>query len=617
MAFARILVSLLCTLLLALAAAPASAQSVANGQALYGVWCANCHNSDPRTDPERNKPSGGVKQGANRADLIVGAMTINSYFSPRANPMYDTFTTQGAYPSSINDNDIADIAAYLGSVFSGGGGSGHLQMPSPAAFAGQNVGTQSAAQNLTVQNVGSATVTISAVSNSNSSEFIQTAGNCSATPRNVAAGGSCTLSYAFKPSAAGARSATITITSNGTGSPQTFTLTATGNATGSPGQLQMPGAMSFGSQAVGVQTGAQTVNLTNVGGQAVTGVSVSSGNASEFPITVTCSGTVSAGSSCPVSIAFRPSATGSRSTTITVTSSGVGSPQTFSASGTGVVATSTGQLSGPGSITLPDTTVGVQSAASTVTFTNTGGTAVTVSSVTSGNAAEFPIVSNGCGGSVVQPNASCQVSIAFRPTATGARTSMISVTSTGTGSPNMVAANGNGLGSGGGGGTKVAAVEYYHATFDHFFITAIAAEIAALDNGTFAGWQRTGLSFNVYAAAGAPAASAIVYRFFSTSFTPKSSHFYTANPTEYQSVLTNPNWQFEGEVFNVLMPGIDGLCPAGSIPVYRLYNNGQGGAPNHRFTTDIAVRNSMLSRPADKVWIAEGAGVGVGMCAPQ
>jgi hypothetical protein len=49
------------------------------------------------------------------------------------------------------------------------------------------------------------------------------------------------------------------------------------------------------------------------------------------------------------------------------------------------------------------------------------------------------------------------------------------------------------------------------------------------------------------------------------------------------------------------------------VPVFRLYNNGMGGAPNHRFTTDAAVRSQML----DAGWIPEGAGQeGVAFCVP-
>lgn len=47
--------------------------------------------------------------------------------------------------------------------------------------------------------------------------------------------------------------------------------------------------------------------------------------------------------------------------------------------------------------------------------------------------------------------------------------------------------------------------------------------------------------------------------------------------------------------------------------MYRLYNNGQGGAPNHRFTIDPDIRSKMLAAR----YIAEGSGIGVGMCVPQ
>jgi len=154
------------------------------------------------------------------------------------------------------------------------------------------------------------------------------------------------------------------------------------------------------------------------------------------------------------------------------------------------------------------------------------------------------------------------------------------------------------------------AIEYHHAVFDHYFITSIADEIAKLDDGTFGGWARTGRQFKVYSAPGPGLAA--VCRFFSTSFTPKSSHFYTASASECTAVKANPDWQFEAQVFFVATPAADGSCPPGTGPVYWLYNNGQGAAPNHRFTTDLAVRSDMLAIG----WIAEGSGIGVTMCSP-
>ena len=158
---------------------------------------------------------------------------------------------------------------------------------------------------------------------------------------------------------------------------------------------------------------------------------------------------------------------------------------------------------------------------------------------------------------------------------------------------------------------KVAAIEYHHAAFDHYFITAIPDEIAKLDSGVFAGWTRTGGSFNVYAADQVGAMP--VCRFFSTTFAPKSSHFYTPDPRECAIVRANANWQLEGLVFNIPVPAADGACPANTAPVYRLYNNGVGAAPNHRYTTSLATRATMIAAG----WIPEGYGPdAVGMCAP-
>jgi hypothetical protein len=158
------------------------------------------------------------------------------------------------------------------------------------------------------------------------------------------------------------------------------------------------------------------------------------------------------------------------------------------------------------------------------------------------------------------------------------------------------------------------AVEYYYQAWNMYFVTAIPQEIALLDGGAFGGvWHRTGLQFNVYSTTGAPAAASTVWRFFSTAYDPKSSHFYTALTAEYDALLSNPNWQLEGPVFNTPMPAQDGTCPAASIPIYRLYNQNMGGAPNHRFTTDANVQAQMIAAG----WKPEGWGVGVGFCSPQ
>jgi hypothetical protein len=163
------------------------------------------------------------------------------------------------------------------------------------------------------------------------------------------------------------------------------------------------------------------------------------------------------------------------------------------------------------------------------------------------------------------------------------------------------------------GGAKrsiLTAPEYFHPSFAHHFVTASQDEIDKLDTGFFSGWVRTGESFNVYTSWADGLVP--VCRFFTTAFPPASSHFYAPRGLGCEETFRNPHWQFEGDVFYARIPEADGNCPSGSVPVYRLYNNGQSGAPNHRFTTSDETRAQMLANG----YIAEGAGIGVGMCAP-
>jgi len=133
-------------------------------------------------------------------------------------------------------------------------------------------------------------------------------------------------------------------------------------------------------------------------------------------------------------------------------------------------------------------------------------------------------------------------------------------------------------------------------------LTTVQDEITKLDNGTFKGWVRTGASFKVTPLN--TSGSANVCRFFSTAFSPKSSHFYTPSTTECAGLKSNPSWQFEAQVFSFDVPSASGLCGSGMAPLYRLYNDGQGAVPNHRYTTSASTRQSMIN----KGWIPEGAG---------
>jgi hypothetical protein len=164
----------------------------------------------------------------------------------------------------------------------------------------------------------------------------------------------------------------------------------------------------------------------------------------------------------------------------------------------------------------------------------------------------------------------------------------------------------------------VTVIEYYNVALDHYFITSLQPDIDALDSGHFFGWSRTGLSFQAFAdqASGGPGANPVC-RFYIPP--PADSHFFSASPAECAAVLakilTDPNYRgFVYETpnaFYIAVPDATGACPAGTIPVYRLWN--QRADSNHRYTTDPAIKALMLA----KGYIGEGSGPdAVAMCTP-
>ncbi len=159
--------------------------------------------------------------------------------------------------------------------------------------------------------------------------------------------------------------------------------------------------------------------------------------------------------------------------------------------------------------------------------------------------------------------------------------------------------------------SQATVTEFYHPQFNHYFITAYPEEAAYLAAGNMPPWTPTGVTFKVW---NAPAEGLTnVCRFFSGTFAPKSSHFYSHNPAECPSLAAGGVWALESSTAFYMMPTATGVCAAGTMPLYRLYNNGMSGAPNHRYTIHQSVRSTMITAG----WIPEGNGVeGVFACVP-
>lgn len=314
---------------------------------------------------------------------------------------------------------------------------------SAITFSAQTVGSSSTPRSVTVSNSGSAPLSLSALTLTGSAavDFARS-GTCSTTTP-LAAGGSCTVVFAFMPSATGARTATLTLASNASNGSAVLSLGGTGAAAPAPAVGLAPGVLAFGNQTVGSTSTARTVLLTNSGSGALLVSAITAG--SGFGVSHNCGGSVAAGASCTLSITFTPASAGAASGSVSVTSNAVGSPHTASVGGTGVASSPVlAWTSAPAALDFGNVTVGAASTPRSLTMVNQGSSAVTLNQLTLAGpeAGDFAL---GSGGSCalnasLAPGASCSVAIAFQPGAAGARSATLQVLSSGTNPPDVALA---------------------------------------------------------------------------------------------------------------------------------------------------------------------------------
>jgi len=185
-------------------------------------------------------------------------------------------------------------------------------------FGRQKVGTSSTVKSVTVTSSGNENLVISAanLSGVNPGDFVMVGDTC--TGATLVPGGACGVDFIFDPTVVGARSASLTITSNAPGVPTVVPILGTGTA---PATSFSPSSIDFGGVLILLGSNEQTVTLTNRGNAplAITGWSISGTNASDFSIsTKTCGATLAAGAKCTVTVRFSPTFLGSRSATLTL-----------------------------------------------------------------------------------------------------------------------------------------------------------------------------------------------------------------------------------------------------------------------------------------------------------
>ena len=316
-----------------------------------------------------------------------------------------------------------------------------VAVPASINFGAFNLGMPSSAVAVTLSNSGSAPLNSLGVSltGTNPGSYSESSVNCGT---SLPIDANCTTQVTFTPIDVGTQAANLTFTDNAPNSPQNVALTGQGNGAGARFNVT---SLTFPVTLVGSSSIIQKVSLTNYGNMNLTFSSpiLTGGNSNSFAVSAgNCVSPLLPGATCALNTQFKPKTSGLLSSTVSLSDNAFNSPQTFSVSGTGTF----GMLQPP-SLAFPNTAVGTTSAAQTVTLTNIGTKSMTIVlpiTITGTNPNDFVLQSTTCT-STLAGGASCTITAAFKPTATGSRSALISINDDGTGVPETVPLSGTGI----------------------------------------------------------------------------------------------------------------------------------------------------------------------------
>ncbi|HEX9111249.1 MAG TPA: choice-of-anchor D domain-containing protein [Terriglobales bacterium] len=297
--------------------------------------------------------------------------------------------------------------------------------PNPSSFSFGSVQTgNSKSLSGTLTNSGETSLTISAAAASGSGFSLSGL----AVPFTLNAGQSASFTALFAPTASGAASGNISIASNGANPNLSIPLSGTGVT---PGTLAAnPASLSFGSVQVG-NSSSKSETLTNAGGTALT-ISAASVSGSGFSLSgLTSPVTLNAGQSTSFTVRFAPAASGAANGNVSITANASDSNLTIAVSGTGITP---GQVSpNPSSFSFGSVQTG-NSKSLSGTLTNSGETSLTISAAAASGSGfslsglTVPVTLNA--------GQSASFTALFAPTASGAASGSISITSNGS-NPNL------------------------------------------------------------------------------------------------------------------------------------------------------------------------------------
>ncbi len=212
------------------------------------------------------------------------------------------------------------------------------------------------------------------------------------------------------------------------------------------------GTLTFPAQNVGTTSTPLPLTLKNTGNLALSfpanAVTVTGNFAAASGGTCDLTASLSPGASCTLDVTFTPAAAGSLTGSLSFTSNSANTPSTVLLAGTGMGTNPPPvpqAILSPTSIAFGNQNTGSTSAAQTVTVSNPGNAALTITGiiVTGTNASDFTQTSN-CGSSVAA-GADCSISVTFTPDSAASFSATLSVADNGSGSPQTAALTGTGV----------------------------------------------------------------------------------------------------------------------------------------------------------------------------
>jgi hypothetical protein len=271
-----------------------------------------------------------------------------------------------------------------------------ISQNAPYTFTATTVGQTSVMLNVTVGNTGTAAFTINQVSVTGTSPGDFTLGGTCTVTKVISSGAPCAMTVTFAPTAAGARAARVSVTTD-SNTVLGFDVAGNANAIAVASAQLTPATLDFSNVTVGSASAVQRATLKNTGNQALTVNTLSV--SAPFKITTdstTCKAppfTLTAGLQCDVTLSFDPAVAqpSTANLQITTTNQGnnlAGPSVNASLSGTGIpvvvepkAVTPVAVVTTPGA-TPSDTT----SATTATTTTSSSGSTPTANATTTAQA---------------------------------------------------------------------------------------------------------------------------------------------------------------------------------------------------------------------------------------